>query len=125
MAQAPPYTYTTQPRPPGPLQAHPSPYPNIPSGSTWSVPAISLQQLLQSSSSLDLQGEVTPIQCWQRIRAHANWNLLEREGLEAMRDVLVDVVTCYDFGAVIDEDFFERLVEERMGGLGDSDRMQE
>ena len=68
---------------------------------------------------------MTPIQCWQRIRAHANWNLLEREGLEAMRDVLVAVVTCYDFGAVIEEDLFERLVEERMGGLGGSDRMQE
>ena len=42
-----------------------------------------------------------------------------------MRDVLVAVVKCYDFGAVIEEDFFESLVQERMGGLGGSDRMQE
>ena len=42
-----------------------------------------------------------------------------------MRGVLVAMVKCYGFGAVVEEDAFEGVVEEWMGGLEGSDRMQE
>jgi hypothetical protein len=68
---------------------------HIPSSSKWSVPAIELQKLLEFSEGLDLDGEITPIQAWRRIRCHAKFDKLTPTQLETLRESLLSMVQCY------------------------------
>ena len=67
----------------------------LPSGTRWSVPAIELEKLLDFSDKLSLEGEITPVEAWQRIRQHPNFGELNRDGLEALKETLLPEVTCY------------------------------
>ncbi|ETI24216.1 hypothetical protein G647_03585 [Cladophialophora carrionii CBS 160.54] len=67
----------------------------LPSGTRWSVPAIELEKLLDFSDRLSLEGEITPVEAWQRIRQHPNFDGLTRDGLETLKQTLLPEVTCY------------------------------
>ncbi|KIW68174.1 hypothetical protein PV04_04135 [Phialophora macrospora] len=67
----------------------------LPSGTRWSVPAIELEKLLDFSDRLSLDGEITPVEAWQRIRQHPNFEGLTRDGLEGLKQTLLPEVTCY------------------------------
>ncbi|OCT45688.1 hypothetical protein CLCR_01540 [Cladophialophora carrionii] len=67
----------------------------LPSGTRWSVPAIELEKLLDFSDRLSLDGEITPVEAWQRIRQHPNFDGLTRDGLETLKQTLLPEVTCY------------------------------
>jgi hypothetical protein len=67
----------------------------LPSSSKWNVPAWELEKLLSFSEGLDLDGEVTPIQAWQRIRNHDKFGTLTLGALETLRESLLSVVQCY------------------------------
>ena len=66
-----------------------------PHGSQWSVPAAELERLLDLSHQIDLDGEITPVQAWQRIRYHPSFGILLPEQLEFLRDALLPEVKCY------------------------------
>jgi hypothetical protein len=67
----------------------------LPSGTRWSVPAIELEKLLDFSDRLSLEGEITPVEAWQRIRQHPNFEGMTRDGLESLKQTLLPEVTCY------------------------------
>ncbi|KAJ9604761.1 hypothetical protein H2200_010875 [Cladophialophora chaetospira] len=67
----------------------------LPSGTRWSVPAVELEKLLDFSDKLSLEGEITPVEAWQRIRHHPNFEGLTRDGLDGLREVLLPEVQCY------------------------------
>ena len=67
----------------------------LPTSSRWNVPAIELEKLLSFSESLDLDGEITPIQAWQRVRGHPRFESLTPTALETLRESLLSVVQCY------------------------------
>lgn len=67
----------------------------LPTSSKWAVPAIELHKLLEFSEGLDLDGEITPIQAWQRIRTHPRFSQLTPTQLETLREGLLSVVQCY------------------------------
>ncbi|KIX08985.1 uncharacterized protein Z518_00063 [Rhinocladiella mackenziei CBS 650.93] len=90
----------------------------LPDGTRWSVPAVELEKLLEFSDRLSLDGEVTPVEAWQRIRQHPNFSNLTRDGLEALKATLIPEVKCYGFGAVVDEEYFESLLQQALGGPG-------
>ena len=69
--------------------------PRLPNSSRWNVPAIELEKLLSFTGGLDLEGEITPIQAWQRIRMHPNFSDLTPTALETLRESLLTVVQCY------------------------------
>ena len=69
----------------------------LPSGSKWTVPAVELEKLLEFSDRLSLDGEITPVEVWQRIRQHPNFSLLTRDGLKALQTTLVPQVMCYGY----------------------------
>ena len=69
----------------------------LPTSSKWSVPAIELEKLLSFSQGLDLDGEVTPIQAWQRIRNHPRFSQMTPTSLETIRESLMCVVQCYGY----------------------------
>ena len=69
--------------------------PRLPTPAKWNVPAIELEKLLSFTQGLDLDGEITPIQAWQRIRMHPNFSDMTPTALEVLRESLMTVVTCY------------------------------
>jgi hypothetical protein len=83
MSRSPPLMQTTQPGS------------GLPDGTRWSVPAVELERLLEYSDRLNLDGEITPVEAWQRIRQHPNFSALSREGLEDLRASLLPEVKCY------------------------------
>lgn len=62
---------------------------------TWSVPALEIEKLLSLSHRLSLDGELTPIEAWQRLRKHPGFEGMKYDQLEAVRDVLLQNVKCY------------------------------
>lgn len=84
----------------------------IPEGSTWSVPAVELEKLLQFSEGLDLDGEITPVQAWQRLHRHERFSELTRENLDGLREALLSRIECYGFGAVVDEVWYNQCVDQ-------------
>ncbi len=71
--------------------------PRLPTSSRWNVPAIELEKLLSFTEGLDLDGEITPIQAWQRIRIHPNFLDLTPIALATLRESLLTVVQCYGY----------------------------
>ncbi|KAK5165268.1 uncharacterized protein LTR77_009366 [Saxophila tyrrhenica] len=82
-----------------------------PATTQWGVPAVELETLLSLSRRLELSDEITPVQAWQRILAHPNYNELRPGALEALCQQLVPEVRCYGFGAAIGEAVFVNASE--------------
>jgi hypothetical protein len=67
----------------------------FPTAAKWNVPAIELEKLLSFSGGLDLDGEVTPVQAWHRVRCHPRFSEMTPTTLEMLRENLSTVVQCY------------------------------
>ncbi|KAL2070997.1 hypothetical protein VTL71DRAFT_14023 [Oculimacula yallundae] len=79
----------------------------------WTVLTAELEGLLRLSQGLGLGiEEVTPVQAWQIITQHNRFESLTFELLERMRLVLLPMVKCYGFGAVIERAEFENVLNE-------------
>lgn len=64
--------------------------------SAWQVPEVSIERLLELSSTIPLvDGEVTPVQAWDQVRRHAQFSGLEVERLNMLKEKLVTHVKCY------------------------------
>jgi hypothetical protein len=93
--QPPRASQSPQPPPPTTSQAQPSLGSGLQSGMRWSVPALELEKLLDFSDKLSLDGEITPVEAWQRIRQHPNFDGMTPDGLETLKQTLLPEVTCY------------------------------
>jgi hypothetical protein len=69
--------------------------PTLTPSSSWQIPAIEIDRLLDLSSQLNLQGEVTPVQAWARLRTHPGFQKLGRDSLEGLKQALMVEVQCY------------------------------
>ncbi len=67
----------------------------LPTGTRWNVPAMELEKLLDFSDKLSLDGEITPVEAWQRIRHHPNFEGLTRDTLDVLKETLLPDVQCY------------------------------
>ncbi|KIV93122.1 hypothetical protein PV10_04361 [Exophiala mesophila] len=104
-------------RSPAPPVQHTTPSGSCcPDGTSWQVPAIELERLLECADRLSLDGEITPVEIWWRIRRHPNFPSLTRDGLEALKVLLIPEVDCYHFGAIVNEERFEDLLRQVLGG---------
>ncbi|KAK9367937.1 hypothetical protein V1509DRAFT_670522 [Lipomyces kononenkoae] len=83
--------------------------------STWNVPTASLQRLLELSSSLALEDEVTPVQAWNYIRRHSRFNAIDLELLTQLASKLLKHIKCHGFGGVIKQEAFKESVFEFLG----------
>jgi hypothetical protein len=61
----------------------------------WIVPAIEFERLLQLSSKLGLEYEVTPIQAWDRIRNHPRFQDLTQERLMELAALVLPHIKCH------------------------------
>lgn len=69
----------------------------FPKGATWNVSASELEKLLGFSDQIELEGEITPVQIWNTIRRHRNFDQLTPEKLERLRDALLPSVKCLGY----------------------------
>lgn len=65
--------------------------------SSWQIPAVEIDRLLDLSSQLNLLGEVTPVQAWARLKAHPGFEKLSRDSLEGLKQALMVEVQCYGY----------------------------
>ncbi|KAJ4302717.1 hypothetical protein N0V90_001607 [Kalmusia sp. IMI 367209] len=80
------------------------------SSPTWRVHESGVERLLALSSSIPLDGEMTPVQAWDQIRRHPQYETLEWARLERLKAALLAHVKCYGFGGVIPQDVFENAL---------------
>ncbi|GES61444.1 hypothetical protein SI65_06474 [Aspergillus terreus] len=78
----------------------------------WAVPAQQLDKLFELSGCLGLDGYITPVQAWNRITSRFEIAQLPLNKLEMLRCAMVPYIKCYGFGAIMEEDIFENLLEE-------------
>jgi hypothetical protein len=62
---------------------------------TWEIPAFELDRLFQLSSALNLDGEVTPIQAWIRIKEHPLFHKLDLERFRQLCIALCKEAKCF------------------------------
>ncbi|KAH8704077.1 hypothetical protein BGW36DRAFT_370541 [Talaromyces proteolyticus] len=77
--------------------------PHFGAESSWAVPAVEFEKLFQLSKRLDLDGEITPVQAWNCIKSHDRFQNLTPASLGALRDSIATKISCFGFGAVIEE----------------------
>lgn len=68
--------------------------------SSWTVPAVEIERLLNLSSQLNLAGELTPVQAWSRIRAYPGFEKLNLDRLEILKQALLQEVQCYGYACM-------------------------
>ncbi|KAF2855539.1 hypothetical protein T440DRAFT_513649 [Plenodomus tracheiphilus IPT5] len=94
-------------------QNHNPPGERLNSETSWQVPGLGLERLLELSESIVLdECELTPVQAWDYIRRHPQFAELETERLEVLKEKLVRQIKCYGFGGVIDRNVLEDAVFE-------------
>ena len=60
------------------------------------MPAIGIERLLELSESVPLdEGELTPVQAWDKLRRHPEFGSLEVERLKTLEQALLKGVKCY------------------------------
>ncbi|KAK1958879.1 hypothetical protein LY78DRAFT_359832 [Colletotrichum sublineola] len=74
------------------------------------APSHLLQRLLDLSTDLCSDGELTPTQAWNYIRTRPQFGGFEIQRLQRLAEKLRAEVKCHGFGAVINSQNFERLV---------------
>lgn len=87
-----------------PLMAHApdTPQPN----SSWLASSAIIKELLNLSSGINLEGEITPVEAWHRLHQHPDFHRLDKFSIEALKNELSREVKCEGFGAVLSEDVF-------------------
>lgn len=104
--------------------------------SSWTASAAIIKELLNLSSNINLQGELTPVEAWHRLRQHPDFWRLDPGGMEQLKSELTRVVTCCGyisslldvvklrcddtdvlgrFGAVLDENLFWLALNRILG----------
>ncbi|ODH53039.1 hypothetical protein GX48_00909 [Paracoccidioides brasiliensis] len=84
---------------------------------SWQIPAKELDRLFSLSSSLHLDGELTPVQIWMRVKQHQHFHKLKPEHVRKLGKDLIGNVRCYGFGAVIEEKIVTRIMNELFDSL--------
>jgi len=93
-------------------QAPQTPQPN----SSWTASGAIIKELLNLSSGINLEGEITPVEAWHRLHKHPDFHRLTPGGVEDLKRQLSSAVRCCGFGAVLDEDVFAASLERQFLG---------
>lgn len=72
------------------------------------------RRLLERSQQLDLDGEVTPVMVWDMIRNHQNFAELRTIDFEKIVEEFSGRVSCYEFGAVLEEFEAREIIESHL-----------
>ncbi|KAJ9311023.1 hypothetical protein DTO271D3_8705 [Paecilomyces variotii] len=76
---------------------------NLENNSSWQIPAGELERLLEPSAAPQLDGELTPVQAWHRVKRHPGFSNITPDRFNLLCDALLEQGRCFGFGTVIDE----------------------
>lgn len=62
--------------------------------STWTASGATIKALLNLSSSINLEGEITPVEAWHRLYDHPEFWKLNRDQIENLKRELSTAVQC-------------------------------
>ena len=62
--------------------------------SSWQASASIIKELLNLSKSINLEGEITPVECWWRLKGHPGSQAMGRGEMEALKRELRSGVRC-------------------------------
>lgn len=62
--------------------------------SSWQASASIIKELLNLSKSINLEGEITPVECWWRLRGHPGFQGMGKREMEALKRELQGGVRC-------------------------------
>lgn len=68
--------------------------PTLATDTQWEVSAEVFQKLFEMADRLDLDGYITPVQAWNRIRDHENFSQLTREKLKILENNMRPNIKC-------------------------------
>ncbi|CAI6099951.1 unnamed protein product [Clonostachys chloroleuca] len=91
---------------------------------TWKLEKGDLSKLLELSSQLDLDGEVTPVMAWTMILAHPRSGDLKAQDFVTLAGELQKKIRCYGFGAVTEEFEVRDAIENVLGNRLDCRQME-
>lgn len=60
----------------------------------WTANSSIIKELLNLSSSINLEGEITPVDAWHRLRQHPEFGRLDRHSLDDLKNELSAAVQC-------------------------------
>ncbi|CAG8022293.1 unnamed protein product [Penicillium salamii] len=89
--------------------------PTLATDTQWEVSAEVFQKLFEMADRLDLDGYITPVQAWNRIRDHENFSQLTREKLKILENNMRPNIKCQGFAAIMEEPIFEILLNQALG----------
>lgn len=68
------------------------PEPNV--TSSWTANGTIIKELLNLASSINLEGEITPVEAWHRLRQHPDFWKLDRQSIDSLKNDLSSSVRC-------------------------------
>ena len=68
---------------------------NIDTAYNWAASGIEVEKLLNVSSRLILDGEITPVEAWRRITQHPGFQFLDKINTEALKEMVLPEEMCY------------------------------
>lgn len=54
-----------------------------------------VEKLLELSTRLTLDGEITPVEAWRRVKQHQGFQFLDKASIEALKETMLPEVMCY------------------------------
>jgi valyl-tRNA synthetase len=61
---------------------------------TWTASGAIIKELLNLSSSINLEGELTPVEAWHRLHQHPDFWRLDRQQIQKLKRELSTKVSC-------------------------------
>lgn len=68
---------------------------------SWTASGAIIKELLNLSSSINLEGEITPVEAWRLLHLHPEFSRLDRRGVEALKKHLSTATRCCGYVADI------------------------
>jgi hypothetical protein len=63
----------------------------------WETPNLGLEKLLSLSQNIELSDELTPVQAWNQIRCHPDFDAVDVGGLRRLTEDMLKHVKCYGY----------------------------
>lgn len=62
----------------------------------WTASYSAIQELLNISSSINLDGEITPVEAWNQLHQHPGFERLDRQSIDNLKNELSGAVRCVE-----------------------------
>ena len=84
---------------------------------SWTASADAITELLNLSKSINVEGEITPVEAWHILKAHPNLHRFGKQGVDALKGQLSAHVRCEGYACSPKQSLFGDDISLRQGSL--------